>query len=87
MGRDTVNAIGFTAAVLAKKDPEAVFAVLTADHIIEPQDEFRRKVMLGLAALNVSQIKTPKLSGNPVNVFILAAYTLGITAIYGWKLL
>lgn len=42
---------------------------------------------LVLAALNVSQIKTPKLSGNPVNVFILAAYTLGITIIYGWKLL
>ena len=42
---------------------------------------------LGLAALNVSQIKTPKLSGNPVNVYILAAYTFGITAIYGWKLL
>jgi CDP-diacylglycerol--serine O-phosphatidyltransferase len=42
---------------------------------------------LGLAALNVSQIKTPKLSGNPVNVFILAAYTLGMTGIYGWKLL
>jgi len=40
-----------------------------------------------LAALNVSQIKTPKLSGNPVNVYILALYTLGITAIYGWKLL
>jgi CDP-diacylglycerol--serine O-phosphatidyltransferase len=42
---------------------------------------------LGLAAFNVSKIKTPKLSGNPVNVFILAAYTLGMTAIYGWKLL
>ena len=42
---------------------------------------------VGLAALNVSQIKTPKLSGNPVNVYILAIYTLGITAIYGWKLL
>ena len=42
---------------------------------------------LGLTALNVSQIKTPKLSGNPVNVFILAAYTLGMTAVYGWKLL
>jgi phosphatidylserine synthase len=42
---------------------------------------------LTLAALNVSQIKTPKLSGNPINVYILAAYTLGITAIYGWKLL
>ncbi len=41
---------------------------------------------LGLAALNVSQIKTPKFSGNPVNVIILASYTLGITAIYGWML-
>ncbi|MEN8894550.1 MAG: CDP-alcohol phosphatidyltransferase family protein [Yoonia sp.] len=42
---------------------------------------------LGLAALNVSQIKTPKLSGNPVNVVLLAAYTLAVTVIYGWKLL
>jgi CDP-diacylglycerol--serine O-phosphatidyltransferase len=42
---------------------------------------------IGLAVLNVSQIKTPKLSGNPVNVYILAIYTLGITGVYGWKLL
>ncbi len=42
---------------------------------------------LGLAALNVSQIKTPKLSGNPVNVYILAFYTLAMTGIYSWKLL
>lgn len=42
---------------------------------------------LGLAALNVSQIKTPKLSGNPASVYLLAFYTLGITGIYGWKLL
>ncbi len=42
---------------------------------------------LGLAALNVSQIKTPKFSGNPINVIILATYTLVITAIYAWKLL
>ena len=42
---------------------------------------------LGLAGLNVSQIKTPKLSGNPINVYILAIYTLGMTSIYGWKLL
>jgi len=40
-----------------------------------------------IIALNVSQIKTPKLSGNPINVVILAIYTLGISAIYGWKLL
>ena len=43
--------------------------------------------VLGLAALNVSQIKTPKLSGKSVNVYALAAYTLVITGIYGWKLL
>jgi len=42
---------------------------------------------VGLAVLNVSQIKTPKLSGNPRNVFLLAFYTLGITSIYSWKLL
>lgn len=42
---------------------------------------------IGLAVLNVSEIKTPKLSGNPFNVYCLAAYTLVLTAIYGWKLL
>ncbi|MBL4797288.1 MAG: CDP-alcohol phosphatidyltransferase family protein [Oleispira sp.] len=42
---------------------------------------------VGLAALNVSEIKTPKLSGKPRNVYILAAYTLAITAIYSWKML
>ncbi len=42
---------------------------------------------LGLAALNVSQIKTPKLSGKRRNVILLATYTLAITLIYGWKLL
>jgi phosphatidylserine synthase len=42
---------------------------------------------VGLAILNVSQIKTPKLSGNPRNVYLLAIYTLSITAVYGWKLL
>lgn len=42
---------------------------------------------LGLAALNVSQIKTPKLSGNPINVLILAIYTIGVTTFYGFQLL
>lgn len=43
--------------------------------------------VLGLAVLNVSQIKTPKLSGNPRNVILFAFYTLGITVIYVCKLL
>jgi mannose-1-phosphate guanylyltransferase len=45
--RDTVNAVGLTAAVLAHRDPQAIFAVLTADHLIEPQEEFARKLDLG----------------------------------------
>lgn len=39
--RDTANAVGFPAAVLHKKDPDAVFAVVTADHVIEPVDVFQ----------------------------------------------
>ncbi len=42
---------------------------------------------VGLAILNVSEIATPKLSGNPRNVYLLGAYTLGITAIYGLQLI
>ena len=42
---------------------------------------------VGLAILNVSQIKTPKLSGSTFNVYVLAVYTLAITTIYSWKLL
>jgi mannose-1-phosphate guanylyltransferase len=41
MGRDTVNAVGLAAAVFQKIDPEAVFAVLTADHIITPREKFQ----------------------------------------------
>jgi mannose-1-phosphate guanylyltransferase len=41
VGRDTANAIGFASALLCERDPEAVIAFLTADHIIEPAGEFR----------------------------------------------
>jgi mannose-1-phosphate guanylyltransferase len=47
VGRDTVNAVGFAAAVFQKMDPDAVFAVLTADHIIEPRDRFQQCMDLG----------------------------------------
>ena len=42
---------------------------------------------LVLAGLNVSQLKTPKLSGNPRHIYILAGYTLAITLFYGGQLL
>lgn len=47
VGRDTVNAVGFAAAVLRKIDKDASFAVLTADHIIEPDGVFRERMDLG----------------------------------------
>jgi mannose-1-phosphate guanylyltransferase len=40
-GRDTANAVGFPAAILRKQDPEAVIALVTADHVIEPIDTFQ----------------------------------------------
>jgi len=49
IGRDTVNAIGLVAAVLHERDPNAVFVVVTADHLIEPQREFRTAVEQGFA--------------------------------------
>ncbi len=45
--RDTVNAVGLAAAILAKEDEDAVFAVLTADHVIEPEAMFRERMDLG----------------------------------------
>jgi mannose-1-phosphate guanylyltransferase len=44
MGRDTANAVGFPAAVLLKRDKDAVFAVVTADHVIEPVDVFQNAI-------------------------------------------
>jgi len=42
---------------------------------------------LVLAALNVSRLKTPKLSTKPLHVYMLTMYTVAITVVYGWKLL
>ncbi|MDA9207503.1 CDP-alcohol phosphatidyltransferase family protein [Octadecabacter sp.] len=65
-----------------------VFIVMFAGNFERPTFAIILAVCgLCLAGLNVSQIKTPKLSGNPVNVVILAIYTLGVTLFYGWSLL
>ncbi len=48
-GRDTLNAIGLTAAILAHRDADAIFAVLTADHLIEPAAEFRTTLERGFS--------------------------------------
>ncbi|HYO08997.1 MAG TPA: mannose-1-phosphate guanylyltransferase [Tepidisphaeraceae bacterium] len=46
-GRDTANAVGFPAAVLAKRDKDAVAAFVTADHVIEPIDTFQNALRAG----------------------------------------
>src|ERR1700677_1348779 len=68
MGRDTAAAIGFTAAVLKKRDAEAVCAVVTADHVIEPIDTFQ-------AALKTAFAVTAENPG--------ALVTFGIVPTYG----
>ncbi|MEM1212886.1 MAG: mannose-1-phosphate guanylyltransferase [Planctomycetota bacterium] len=49
MGRDTLNAVGLGCAVLLAKDPDATVAIFTADHIIEPIDQFLEIVDRGYA--------------------------------------
>ncbi len=48
-GRDTLNAVGLVAAEIGQRDADAVIAVFTADHLIEPVDEFRSIVQRGYA--------------------------------------
>jgi mannose-1-phosphate guanylyltransferase len=43
-GRDTAACIGLGAALIARRDPDAVMLVMPADHVIEPVQEFRRAV-------------------------------------------
>lgn len=52
MGRDTANAVGFSAAILAKQDPDASLAILTADHVIEPIDIFQNALATGFDAID-----------------------------------
>jgi mannose-1-phosphate guanylyltransferase len=46
-GRDTLSAVGFGAAVIARHDPDAVIGVFTADHIIRPVDRFQKIIVQG----------------------------------------
>lgn len=41
VGRDTLNAVGFSAAIIHKINPRASLAILTADHLITPVSTFQ----------------------------------------------
>lgn len=49
VGRDTCAAIALSAAVLAIRDPDAIFGVLTADHLIDPLTRVARTFELGFS--------------------------------------
>ncbi len=48
-GRDSLNAVAWPAAVLAAQDPEAVVAVVTADHVMHPVESFQAALAEGFA--------------------------------------
>ncbi|MBT3275308.1 MAG: mannose-1-phosphate guanylyltransferase [Spirochaetales bacterium] len=44
VGRDTLSALALSAAAISRDDADAIIAVFTADHIIEPVEDFQRIV-------------------------------------------
>lgn len=50
VGRNTAACVGLAAAVIAKADPQAITAVLPADHAISPAAEFQRALRAASAA-------------------------------------
>lgn len=54
-GRDSLNAVAWPAAILARRDPEAVIAQLTADQLIEPIDAFVAAVEEAFAAAEADE--------------------------------
>jgi mannose-1-phosphate guanylyltransferase len=46
-GRDTLSALAYASAVIARRDPDATIGVFTADHLIEPDEKFRQIVARG----------------------------------------
>jgi mannose-1-phosphate guanylyltransferase len=56
-GRDTLNALALSAAVIARLDPEAAIGVFTSDQLIEPQERLAAAVREGFALLD-SQPRT-----------------------------
>lgn len=59
-GRDTANAVGFPAAVLRQRDKDAIMAVITADHVIQPVEQFQSalRTAFGVAARHPEALVT-----------------------------
>jgi len=60
MGRDTANAVGFSAAVLRERDKDAVMAITTADHVIEPVDTFQQSVKTAFDVVPTTPVRSSR---------------------------
>jgi phosphatidylserine synthase len=79
------NDVKYTGLAIDNNTIILVFLFMFAEYF----DKFGFSIFLALSGLflsilNVSQIKTPKLSGKPINVLLLAMYTLTVTFVYLW---
>ena len=66
-GRDTLSALALSSAVIAKADPDAVISVFTADHIIEPEEQFRAIVDQAFSIVEKTQSTLMTFGISPTN--------------------
>lgn len=57
MGRETFAAIGLVAGAIARRDPEAVVAIMTSDHLIEPVEGFRARLLDAFRAVEADRTR------------------------------
>jgi len=58
VGRNSAPAIGLAAIHLQRRDPDAIMAVLTADHLIERAEKFRQALLAGAALAEQGHLVT-----------------------------
>jgi mannose-1-phosphate guanylyltransferase len=56
MGRDTAAAVGLAAALVGQRDPQGVFAVLPADHVIHDTAAYRADLRAAFAAAGAADV-------------------------------
>ncbi len=56
VGRDTAAAVGLAAAIVAERDPQGVFAVLPADHVIHDSKAYEADLAAAFAAAEAAEV-------------------------------
>jgi mannose-1-phosphate guanylyltransferase len=58
VGKNTAAAIGLAAAYIGKRDPRATVAVLSADHVVDPKNDFLNALQAALKVSSMGYIVT-----------------------------